>query len=174
MSMLRNALVIGTVAALGIAGCKAADAPAPQQTEAGAVATPDAKPGVSAGGGRLVLPVIPGRPGVAYFRVSNNSAEPITLAAVHIRGVGKAEMHRTTGGKMAPAPTVPVAAGASVAFAPGGLHVMAFDIDKALKAGGESELTLTFADGDKISIPAKVEAMGEAAGEHSGMAGMSH
>jgi len=47
---------------------------------------------------------------------------------------------------------------------------MAFDIDPKLKPGGETEMTLTFADRDKLSIPIKVEAMGGG----DGMAGMRH
>ena len=37
---------------------------------------------------------------------------------------------------------------------------MAFDVADNLKAGGETELTLTFSDGDKVSLPVKIEAMG--------------
>ncbi|WP_159866561.1 copper chaperone PCu(A)C [Novosphingobium sp. 9U] len=163
------------VTAAALSGCKGSQAPDAQgsagASESADALGPDAKPGVTAGAARLVLPVVPGRPGVAYFRVANNTPGKITLAGVHVQGVGKAEMHRTSGGHMAPVATVDIAGGASIAFVPGGLHVMAFDIDPSLKAGGQSELTLTFADGDKISIPAKVEAMGADAG---GMAGMNH
>lgn len=164
--------LIATVA--GLSACKQSAAPTTQETDTAdttaAAVGPDAKPGVSAGSARLVLPIVAGRPGVAYFRVSNNSASAITLAAVHIEGVGKAEMHRTSGGKMTPVTGVPIASGANITFAPGGLHVMAFDIDAALKAGGQTEMTLTFADGDKISIPAKIEA----GGQSHDMAGMNH
>lgn len=165
MKMHRTALLAGLFAAtVGLAGCKGSQAPAPQETAADTALGPDAKPGVTAGGARLVLPVVPGRPGVAYFRVGNNAGAPLAIAAVHLQGVGRAEMHKTTGGKMTPVKQVDVAPGAAITFAPGGLHVMAFEIADTLKAGGETELTLTFADGDKISLPAKVEAMGTAGG----------
>lgn len=176
MTMHRTALLAGLLAATaGLAACKKSDSPAAAQSAAAGESAdalgPDAKPGVVAGAARLVLPVVPGRPGVAYFRVNNSTAASITLAGVHVEGVGKAEMHRTSGGAMTPVDHVDIAPGASLTFAPGGLHVMAFDIADTLKAGAGTELTLTFADGDKVSIPAKVEAMG-AAGD--GMAGMSH
>ena len=47
---------------------------------------------------------------------------------------------------------------------------MAFEVDGKLKAGGTTEMTITFLDGDKISAPLKIEAMGAAAGgmDHSG------
>jgi copper(I)-binding protein len=174
--MYRTALT--TVLLVGVAGlsaCKRSDAPAAQESSAVGESAdafgPDAKPGVTAGAARLVLPIVPGRPGVVYFRVANNTRAKITLAGVFVKGVGKAEMHRTSGGQMAPVDHVDIAPGASIAFAPGGLHVMAFDVLPGLVAGAQSELTLTFADGDKISLPLKVEAMG-AAGE--AMTGMSH
>lgn len=174
MIMHRKALsaaLLATVA--GLSACKRSDAPAAQESAASSESAdalgPDAKPGVTAGAARLVLPVVPGRPGVAYFRVANNTRVKITLASVFVKGVGKAEMHRTSGGQMRPVDHVDIAPGASIAFAPGGLHVMAFDILPGLAAGAQTELTLTFADGDKISLPAKVEAMGAGGGM-----GMSH
>ena len=44
----------------------------------------------------------------------------------------------------------------------------AFDLDPKLVAGGTAEMTVTFADGDKLSAPLKIEARGEAM---EGMAG---
>ena len=153
--------------AAALAGCQQSAAPDAQDsaaaTDTAAVAGPDAKPGITASEARLVLPVVPGRPGVAYFKVRNGNAAAVTLAGVHLEGVGKAEMHRTEGGKMTPVATLPIAAGETATFAPGGLHVMVFDVAKTLEAGGETELTLTFADGDKISLPVTIEAMGAAA-----------
>jgi copper(I)-binding protein len=39
---------------------------------------------------------------------------------------------------------------------------MAMDLSDDLKAGATTEVTLTFADGDKVSFPAEVRAPGEA------------
>ena len=176
MKMRRTALLTSALMMLaGLSACKRSAVPAPEgSTDARQSADalgPDAKPGVTAGAARLVLPVIASRPGVAYFRVANNTPAKITLAAVHVQGVGKVEMHRTSGGAMAAVDHVDIAPGATIAFAPGGLHLMAFDILPGLAVGARSEMTLTFSDGDKISIPVKVEAMGSADG---GMPGMSH
>lgn len=176
MKMRRAAVSAGLMAGLltagiGLSGCKNSDTPAAPGSDAASQSSdvgPDAKPGVAAGAGRLVLPVVPGRPGVVYFRLANNTGAKVTLAGVHVDGIGKAEMHRTSGSAMSPVDHVDIAPGASLAFAPGGLHVMAFDIADTLKAGGETEVTLTFADGDKLSMPVKIEAMG------AGTAGMSH
>jgi copper(I)-binding protein len=173
--MHRVAVLASFLAAgAGLGACKPSTAPSGQDTgsasESADALGPDAKPGVTAGAARLVLPVIPGRPGVIYFRIANMGKAPVTLAGVHVDGVGKAEMHRTNGGAMKPVDRVDIAPGAAIAFAPGGLHAMAFDIADRLRAGGRTELTLTFADGDKTSLPVKVEAMGTS----GGTSGMSH
>jgi copper(I)-binding protein len=168
MNATRNLRPLGLAAVLAasvvLAGCQQSSAPVAERSSAaadtGEAMGPDAKPGITASGARLVLPVVVGRPGVAYFSVRNGTETSVALAGVHIDGAGKAEMHRAEGGKMSPVKTLDIAAGATTTFAPGGLHVMAFDIADTLKAGGETELTLTFADGDKVSLPAKVEAMG--------------
>lgn len=168
----RTLLLTGLlVAVCGASGCKGSQEPQTSQSAAASPGTsstgPDAKPGISVANARLVLPVVPGRPGVAYFEVKNASSKAVTLSAAALDGVGKAEMHKTEGGTMKPAAAVQIAPGGTIAFAPGGLHVMAFQIADTLKPDAETELTLTFSDGDKISIPAKVEAMGAAAAAHN-------
>ncbi|MCJ2181892.1 copper chaperone PCu(A)C [Novosphingobium sp. 1949] len=158
------------LAALG--GCQQKDTPTPEAS-AGAAAMapmgamtgeamgPDAKPGTSAQAGRLVLPVIPGRPAGVYFRFTNTGTAPVELVGVHIEGASEAQMHETRGGTMASVKSLPVAPGATITFAPGGYHVMAFGLDKSLKSGGTTEMTLTFAGGDKLSLPLTIETMGK-------------
>lgn len=123
-------------------------------------AAPDAKPGLSVSGGVLMLPVIKGNPGAAYFTVSNTSDKPARLAAIFVDGAGKAEMHETKDDGMAALDGVEVAPGKSVRFARGGKHVMLFDLSDTLAAGATTEMTLAFADGDKLSAPLRIEAMG--------------
>ena len=55
---------------------------------------------------------------------------------------------------------VEIAPGTRIKFEPGQFHVMVFDIAASLQAGGTSEMTLTFADGDKLSAPLKLETPG--------------
>lgn len=163
-------IALATGLALALAACQQSEAPAPSESETLAP-LPDAKPGLAGSDARLVLPAVEGRPGVAYFVLHNGSAKNVDIAAVHIDGVGRAEMHNTVGSSMKPVETVPVEPGKDVTFAPGSLHVMAFDIDSALVPGGAGEMTLTFAGGDKLSMPIKIEAMGSGM---QGMAGMEH
>ncbi|GGY97386.1 copper chaperone PCu(A)C [Novosphingobium colocasiae] len=164
---------LSLAAALTLAACSKT----PEATDSGAataapdttpVAGPDAKPGIAVSDGKLVLPAVPGRPGVVYFTVRNGGPGAATLAGVDVSGAGRAEIHKTDGGTMSAVKELQLEPGADVTFAPGGLHVMVFDLDPKLKSGGAAELTLTFADGDKASLPLTVSAMGEDSG---GMAG---
>lgn len=153
-------------AVLALGACSQEKAADPAATQA----APDAKPGISVSDATIVMPAVAGNPAAAYFTLANTATKAVTLAAVAIDGAGKTEMHQTTGGSMSPVDTVDVANGASVAFAPGGLHVMAFDLDPKLAPGGTAEVTLIFADGDKISTQAKVVARADA----PAMGGMDH
>jgi copper(I)-binding protein len=150
---------------LALAACQQPSQPA--GSEATKVSTgPEAKPGLALSEGRLVLNAVKGNPGAAYFTLANNSNKPVTLAAVHIDGAGRAEMHETSGSSMGTLQRSELAPGASLSFAPGGKHVMVFELDPKLSSGATVEMTLTFADGDKLSAPLKVESAGEMEHEH--------
>lgn len=163
MNAIRAGLALAPALLLALAGCDRADKPeadaAASASVAAPAAAPDAKPGLSLTAAKLMLPVIEGRPGAAYFTFANNADKPVTIAAITIQGVGRTEMHETVGGKMSPIKDVTVAPGETVAFERGGKHIMAFDVAPTLTAGGTSEITLTFADGDKLSAPLAIEAM---------------
>ena len=169
----RPALVLAVVA---LAACQQNKAPEAEATAAAALeAAPDAKLGITVSGGALVLPAVKGNPGVAYFDLINGGTDASTLAAVSIDGAGKAEMHETSGGSMASIKDLAVKPGETVKFARGGKHVMVFDIAETVKAGATVEMTLTFAGGDKVSAPLKVQSLGDAlGGDMAGMSGTDH
>ncbi|MCW1428440.1 copper chaperone PCu(A)C [Novosphingobium sp. JCM 18896] len=154
---MKSPLFLAPLALLALSACGEANKPAAQPSDAAAM--PDAKPGITVADGMLSLPVVKGRPGAAYFAVTNGSAAAVTLAAVTIDGAAKAEMHETKGGTMAPLGMIELKPGESVRFERGGKHVMVFDLAETVKAGGTAEMTLTFAGGDKVSVPLKVESM---------------
>lgn len=162
--MSRLSLLAAPVAlALSLTACQQGAPDQAGATEA-ATAAPDAKPGMALSAGRLVLPVVAGNPAAAYFDLTNGGGEAVTLAAVSIEGAAKAEMHQTVGGKMSPLDGATVEPGATLKFEPGANHVMAFELDPKLAPGGTTEITLTFANGDKLSAPLKIEARGDAMG----------
>lgn len=154
-----------SLAALSACGQQAA------KDEAGASA-PEARPGLALTEATLVLPAVKGNPAGGYFTLVNNSDKAVTLAAVNVSGAARAEMHETKGGSMAPLPSLEIKPGETVRFERGGKHIMAFDLDAKLAPGGTGELTLTFADGDKISAPLKLEAPGGAMHDMDNMQGM--
>lgn len=172
---MRKPVIAGVIAiGLALAGCggSKSDDSAPA-TGAAPDETPENAPGIALTDAVVQLPIIAGRPGVAYFTLSQGSGAPRKIAAVHIDGAGRAEMHesKTVNGvvSMDAVKEVPLEAGKSVAFAPGGYHVMLFDLDASLKAGGTAELTITLDNGDKASTTAKVEAAGGGSGKMDGM-----
>jgi copper(I)-binding protein len=145
-------------AALGPAACGDQEAP----PEAGPAAGPEAPAGVTASNGRLMLPAVAGNPAAAYFEIVNGSDRNEVIRAVSIEGAGSAMMHTTAGGGMQETLEVTVSAGETKKFEPGGLHVMVGDLADTVVAGGKTEITRTFADGDKVSFPAEVRAAGDA------------
>lgn len=125
-----------------------------------AAKAPEGKPGISVADGKLILPAVSGNPGAAYFALDNESTGTVSIAAIAIDGVGKTEVHQTIGGQMKPVDRIDVEAKTVIKFERGGLHVMAFELGDQLKTGGTTEMTVTFADGDKVSAPLTIEAMG--------------
>lgn len=161
MTIARNFALplIVSLAALSLAGCKAETG----KHEPAAKSAAQSKPGVTVKNARLVLPGAAGNPGAAYFVVDNQGNNTVSIASVAVQGAGKAEMHMTQGSAMNAVARVDVGAKTHMDFEPGKLHVMVFGVPATLKAGGEADLTITFSDGDKITVPAKVETAGAAA-----------
>ena len=138
-----------------LGGCKAADQPAAAASGAAA-----GIPGVTLAGARLVLPAVPGNPGAAYFALDNESKSTVAIVSVAIAGAGKTEMHTPDMKTVDRAEAEPRT---TLTFAPGKLHAMVFDVSAELQAGTQTELTVTFSDGDKVSVPAQIQGAGEAA-----------
>ncbi|MFK3888182.1 copper chaperone PCu(A)C [Sphingomonas sp. NPDC079357] len=115
------------------------------------------------------LAAVPGRPAAGYFGL-RGGAKDTTLVGVEAPGASRAEMHgsRMTANGMVTMESlakVPVPAKTEVAFAPGGRHVMLFDLPQSVRAGSLMPLTLRFADGAAAKLEAKVIAAGDVAPE---------
>lgn len=125
----------------------------------------DAPEGITVADGRLMLPAVSGNPGAVYFTISNGGDADLAIRSASVLGAEMAMLHQTSaeGGqaRMQGVNEVPVPAGEDVAFAPDGLHVMAMGLEGSMRRGGETEVTLTFANGDKVSFPAEIVAPGE-------------
>lgn len=111
------------------------------------------------------LPGVAGRPGAAYFTLTGG-AQADTLLDVTSPAALKTELHetqRTPQGAMAmrPVRTVALPAGGTVRFAPGGLHVMLFDIGPAVKPGDKIPLVIGLASGKRIEVEAQVVGAGD-------------
>ena len=113
-------------------------------------------------GATVRLSPVPGRPAAGYFTLTAGVA-PVELtgvasppARVALHGVSMA------GGvmRMNALPSVRVAAGGVVRFAPGGAHLMLFAVPAYVHAGSTLPLTFAFADGSRIRVEAAVVAAG--------------
>ena len=145
--------------ALSLAAC-GGDAP-----EEATTAAPEAPAGIAVSDGWMALPAVAGNPGAVYFTIKNDSDKQATIRSAYVQGAESAMMHETAewSGQvdMQELISQPVMAGESVTFEPGGKHVMAMNLDGALAEGGETEVTLTFAGGDKVSFPVAIYAAGK-------------
>jgi len=164
MIRISRQLLLAAGLALPLGACH--DQPAGPVAAASTAAMPDTKPGLAVSGGKLVLPAVKGNPAAAYFTLANNSDKPVSIADISVAGAGMAMLHETMavdGHSTMRDMTAPTAGPSeSLAFTPGGKHVMVFDVPAGLAPGGTVEMTLTFADGDKLSTPLAVEAPGGA------------
>ncbi|MCW3848668.1 copper chaperone PCu(A)C [Sphingomonas sp. LB-2] len=122
---------------------------------------------VSVDGAWVRLPAVAGNPGAAYFALHGGSKDAILLAVMAKFAV-RAELHESMEGhagmtSMAPVRQVAVPAGATVTFAPGGKHVMLFDVSPSLKPGEKAPVTLSFADGKTVEVQAIIVGAGDPA-----------
>ena len=165
--VLSAALATGLFALAACGG----NAPAPDASASAAASpaavdplAPDNAPHVSILEPVIKLPAAPGSPGVLYFTIQQDAGKPNTLAAVHVDGVGRAEMHesKTENGvtSMGTVQSVEFSQDKPAEFKPGSFHVMLFDFDSTVKAGKDVEVTFTLANGDKVSTFAPVEEAG--------------
>lgn len=123
------------------------------------------KPAVD--GAWVRLPAVAGRPGAAYFTLSGG-ASGATLLKVSTPAAIRTELHESMAGhsgmmSMKPIAQVAVAGGEQLAFAPGGKHVMLYDVSPSVKPGQSVPLSLALADGSTLTAEAKVVAAGDAA-----------
>jgi len=103
-----------------------------------------------------------GMAGVVYLTVTDSGA-PTTLVSVTTPIAAQAEMHQSTEQngmmEMLPVKSLPIAPGAPIKFSPGGYHIMLMGLTKPLSPGQTFPVTLTFADGSKVTTTVTVQSM---------------
>ncbi|MGN7839034.1 copper chaperone PCu(A)C [Stenotrophomonas sp. 22385] len=89
-----------------------------------------------------------------YGVIHNGCKAPVTVVAAGSKAFGEVSLHETTlvngVSRMRAVERLPIAANASVALKPGGLHLMLMQPEVPLKNGGEVPLRLSLEDGRKI------------------------
>ncbi|MEY2883863.1 MAG: hypothetical protein RL490_1587 [Pseudomonadota bacterium] len=114
----------------------------------------------TAGHAWVRLNAVPGRPAAGYLTITGGG-QPDRLVAVTAPGV-RVEMHSMTmaGGVMSMQKLdgLAVPAGAIISFAPGGNHLMLFGLGQV---PASLPLTLKFASGKSLVIPAQIRNAGD-------------
>lgn len=116
--------------------------------------------------GYVCLSPVRANPSAAYFTV-HGGKEDVKLIDVHSSVAIRSEMHSSGHeGDMASMQrltSVDVPADGDVKFAPGGKHVMLWNVNPGITPGKTMPLTFTFSNGETIEYDAPVMAPGAAA-----------
>jgi periplasmic copper chaperone A len=110
----------------------------------------------------VTLPAVAGRPGAAYFTLEAYR-DGIRLLGVSSPRARRAEMHEAG---MRPAAEILLPVGRRAVFAPGGRHVMLFDLDPALRPGDIVPLRFSFAGATDLTAEAEARRPGDVHGGH--------
>lgn len=96
----------------------------------------------------------------AYFVLMNPTGKPVDLVGADSPQYAMAELHlsKVEGGvaTMVKQDQISIPANGTLAFAPGGFHVMLMHPRKPIRTGDTVDITLTFADGSSIAVKAPV------------------
>lgn len=94
-----------------------------------------------------------------YVTIENRAARDLTLVGVAVEGAGRAELHtmRQEGDAvMRKVESLRIPARSSVELAPGGTHVMLFDVNPPFVAGAAAMMTLAFDNQQQETVRAVV------------------
>jgi copper(I)-binding protein len=127
------------------------------------------EPGVTVEDAVVTLPVLPGRPGAAYFTLRTNN-DPTRLTGISSPRIGRIELHETgsRGGiaSMRPLAEATFAPDAPLVFSPGGRHAMLFDIEPSVRPGDKIVLSFTFDPAAPVAVKAEVRGPGGLHDDH--------
>ena len=124
------------------------------------VASAPAAPATLSASGAWVRAVPGSDVAAVYFVLHNGGAQAVTLRAVGSPVAASAMVHETSvsGGQARMRPRAPLTlkAGASLTFAPEGLHVMLQQLRAPLAVGARVPVVLEFTDGERLEFSAPV------------------
>jgi hypothetical protein len=114
--------------------------------------------------GAYARAVPPGQPnGAVFMEVTNGGGEAHALVAAESPVAETVELHshRMEEGmmRMRREERIDLPPGETVAFAPGGLHLMLIGLNRQLEPGQQLDLTLIFEDGSRTRVEAPVRAI---------------
>ncbi|MGH8438926.1 MAG: copper chaperone PCu(A)C [Pseudomonas sp.] len=103
------------------------------------------------------LRLLPGDlPAAGYFTLTNTGTEPVALNGAQSNMFGQVMIHRSTQengmARMQHIDQVQIPASGTLAFAPGGYHLMLMQRQKPLALGDQIAITLQFADGQTLPV----------------------
>lgn len=105
------------------------------------------------------------KPSAGYFTV-HGGADAVELRAVQSDVTQRIEMHDNImeNGMMTMKPlnAAPVPAKSTVAFAPGGKHLMIYGLNPGAVQLGKASLTFIFSNGDRLIVDTKIQKQGQA------------
>ena len=100
-------------------------------------------------------------PSGGYFKLMNMSDKPVDLVGVSTDAFGMSMLHETQSSgstsKMVMVDKASVPANGTLAFAPGGYHVMFEKAKKPLTVGSSIPVTFKFSDGESIEAQCAVK-----------------
>lgn len=149
-------LVVGSIAALAMLGCGLAGAALAQEVRAGDLVITQAWARATPGGAKV---------GGAYLTIENTGTTADRLIGGSADIAGKVEVHEmaTRNGVMtmrALDKGLTIEPGKTVKLAPGGYHLMMFDLKGPLKQGDKVPVTLDFEKAGKVKLSFDVEGVG--------------
>jgi hypothetical protein len=114
---------------------------------------------------RLMLPAVEGNPGAIYFDVKNTGDRNYAIRRADVAGASNAELHGSMEMEgqmmMDSVGQILVNSGETESLEPGGFHVMVFDLEPTLEAGGTTDMTLTVVGGKIKTFPVEIRAAGD-------------
>jgi copper(I)-binding protein len=106
--------------------------------------------------------------GVVYLRLVNRATRPDRLLGASTPAAARADLHTTKRDgdviKMRRLEALAIAAGETVAFAPGGAHIMLSGLKAPLREGDSFALTLRFEAAGPVTVEVPVKSIAAGAG----------